>query len=218
MKVYSITITILFLISLGVILWPEPTTSEKELLNQRDNARIKAKRLEASQDLLQLQVDKLITRINDSKALVKRSEEKLSQAKVNEKVYLKRIKTLTLFLTDDQADSVIKDRFKDDPDSIEQKTIFEFARLDACDSLVKSQDSTLNAYRNQTIVTDSLLSTQQRMLSLSKYQINFLTSALSQDTKILEVKDKRLRKQGKKINVLGVCVPVALVVGLLVGL
>ena len=219
MKYYSIIITLALISCLIVIFWPkEPSKDESKLIDQRDDALVMADRKQKSYDSLSVIKSKIEARLIVSEAAVQRSEQALTKSEANAKVYLKRIKEQSLKMTDIQADSAIMHRYQSDPDSIPQKVYADLAKLDTCDSLQQSYDTLTRSYRNALSKADSLFLDQQKMLQLSRDQISNLYSALDKDNKIIEVKDKHVRRLRRQNKVLKIAAPILFIVGVLVAL
>lgn len=213
MKLYSIIITIILLtLTICYFLKPdEPSSGEKKLIDQRDEALMDARRLQAAYDLKAMHVKKLEGELLESKAVVKRSEQALDKAKDNEKVYLKRIKEQSLKMTDVQADSAVKSFFRDNPDSIDQKVYFDLAKLEQCDSVRLYQSRMISDLENESYQADSLLKVRNELISISKDQISDLYSALDKDSQIISNKDKQVRKLRRQKRLAVIALPVAVV-------
>lgn len=212
MKAYAIIITIALIACLTVIFWPSsPSTEKQTLINQRDDNLLQIVRKQKVIDSITTEVTRLKEEVVDSKADVKRSEDNLSKALHNEKVLLKQVKTLSLSMSEVQADSAIMERFKLDPDSLDQKTIYEFARLDECDSIRAQQDQAIFELRNYAMIADSSLLVLDNMNKLSRSQVSLLLSSLDIDKRVLENKDIENKKLKRRNRVLKVLVPVAVV-------
>lgn len=217
MKTIIAILSIAIIACIAIIFWPsEPTQETQSLLNQRDSALLKANTFKVKYDSFEVKVKGLKAELLTSKAQVKRSEEKLTQAKVKERIHLKQIKELTLMMSDIQADSALKYRFRFDPDSIDQKVLFELARLDECDSIRQYQTSLIQSLHNTLSKSDSLLLLQHEMDLLSRNEISFLHQALSQDNKIFESKDKQIKRLRRQKRLAIIAIPVALILGLIV--
>lgn len=201
MKYIAIIVIILCLVSCVVIIFQpnEPSSENKTLINQRDEALLQAKRLQAQYDLTAVILHKKEAELLESRRRVERSEKALEKAKQNEKVYLIRIKEQTRLMSDVEADSVIKRRYQSDPDSISQKVVVDLAKGDQCDSVRSHQDSVLSALRHQVVSQDSVSTLQQVLLKDSRDQVLNLNQALAVDDHFIKIQtkeNKSLRKQG----------------------
>lgn len=174
------------------------------------------KTLQSLYDLEGLKNNRLTAELLKSRAVVKRSEDQLNKAKANEKVYLKRIKEQTLIMSEIQADSVINSRYQY-RDSIPQKVVYDLARLDTCDSIRKYQSQVIDDLKVNLSLSDTLFHNSKKMLNLSRDQISLLQSSSQIDKHLIQIKDKENKKlrRGKRMAI--VAVPVALILGLVLG-
>lgn len=211
----SIIVILLIILIFGAGYWifkpVEPSDSELNLIHQRDSLHQEFKKLQVAYDITALLNSKKEAELLISRAQVKRSEDQLTKSKANERIYLKRIKEQTLAMSDVQADSVIKERFKQDPDSLGQKTVLEFARLDACDSVRVRQDSALYSLRLHQYGLESKVDLLDSLNNISRAQISVLVSSSQIDKQLIQSKDKQLKKLKRRERVLKIIVPVAFV-------
>lgn len=215
MKTTVTILSILVIILLGYIfLMPsEPKESELKIIHQRDSLHLEFKRLQAGYDLKAMHADKLKAELLESKAVVKRSEEKLTKSLANEKVYLKRIKEQTRLMSSIEADSIIRARYQD---SIPQKVVYDLARLDLCNSLRSSQDSLIQKFREMTSVSDSLNNQLKDLVENRNSAISNLQSSSDKADQIIQSKDKEIKKLKRRNKALKVLVPVAVVLTVIV--
>lgn len=219
MKTYSIIISLALIACLIVIFWPQsPDQETNDLLNQRDSALLQATRKQAAYDLLNITLKHKEAELSVSRAVVKRSEENLIRAKANEKRVLRLVKEQTRLMSDLQADSVILKHYQQDTDSIAQKIVYDLSRLDYCDSVRVSSDSLIHNLQQNQYLLASKSDLQDSLLSVSRGQVSNLYSALEKDNVIISNQDKTIKKQRKKVKILGVSIPIAFLAGLLIAL
>lgn len=217
MKNTLIIILLILLILAGAwyVFKPVPKSENEIALEAKSKAlKDSVKTLQSLYYLEGLKNKRLTAELLKSKAVVKRSEDQLNKAKANEKVYLKRIKEQTLAMSEIQADSAINSRYQSDPDSIPQKVVMELGKLDQCDIVRAAQDSTIHSMREYFLKVDQHSLNQQKMLELSRDQIDLLSSSSQIDKQLLQIKDKENKKlrRGKRLAI--VAVPVAFLIGL----
>lgn len=171
--------------------------------------------LQVNYDKKEKRVSVLEGELLESKAAVKRSDDALDKAKVNEKVYLRRIKEQTRLMSDARADSALRYRYRQNPDSIPQRVLYELARLDECDSVRSEQARTIASLNNYAVKADSALSVLDSMNKLSRDQISLLLLSQSKDIELISIKNKELRRQ-KRLKVLGfIAAPILVLVTVL---
>lgn len=194
-----------------VFLMPdEPETSELTVISQRDSLQIEFNKLQASYDLVSLLNSKKEAELIISLAAVKRSEEKLTQAKANEKRVLRLVKEQTRLMSDMQADSVLKSRYQYQ-DSILQRTVVDLLIGDVCKQIRHQQDSLLDTYRHEIQLQQEFSTNQKTMIEYSREQILILQSSSLKDQQLIDIKDKEIKKLKRREKILKIMVPVAVV-------
>lgn len=203
MKTLSLILAILLIsVILFEIYRPDHIPDSGKMVELQDSF----KRLQASKDLLALQINHLTTELSISRAAVKRSEDNLSNTKEKERIDLKVKKQAVLKMTEAQADSATKQRFISDPDSIPQKVEFDLEKLLWCDSVRAEQDRTIAALNTYVQKADSVTSSLDSMNTLLNDQVSVLNSSSA-------IKDKQIKKLKRRERVLKVAIPVAFVLG-----
>lgn len=214
-----IILSILFLLAGAWILFtPNSRGLEKEqqLIQDKEKLQQEFSKIEEKYKIKEKELAYKEAELLKAKAVVKRSEEKLTQAKANEKVYLKRIKEQTLLMSDVEADSVIRYRFRDDPDSIGQKILFQLAELDQCDSVRSYQGLVIQSFQEMTSVADSLNNQMKQLVENRNNAISVLQLSSSKDRQLIDIKTKENKKLRRGKRMAMVAVPVALLAGLLI--
>lgn len=187
---------------------------EQQLIQDKEKLMSEFSKIEEKYKIKEKELAYKEAELFKAKAVVKRSEEKLTQAKAKEKVYLKRIKEQTLLMSEVEAESAIKERFRNDPDSVPQKVVMSLAQLDQCDSVRSRQNLLIEHYAETLQKYDSLHQSFSQMDLYSREQISLLLLSSSKDRQLIDIKTKENKKlrRGKRMAI--VAVPVALLVGL----
>ncbi len=155
-----------------------------------------------------IKADSLEAVLLTQRAIIKRKEESLIKMQVRERIYLKAKKEEVLLLSEIQADSAIRYRYLQDPDSISQQVLIDLQKGDYCDSVRASQDILLTSLRQGQVLQDSVLQTYKDRNKISRHQIGLLLLSQDKDKELISIKNKEVNKQ-KRLKVLGFTLAVA---------
>lgn len=218
----TLIIILLILLILGgawYVFKPVPKSENEIRLEAKSKVlEDSVKTLQSLYDLEGLKNKRLTAELLKSRAVVKRSEDQLNKAKANERVYLKRIKEQTLAMSEIQADSVIRRHYKDHPDSIPQKIVYDIARIGQCDSVRAQQDHLISSLNTYVLKSDSARQVLDSMNILSRTQISVLQSSSQIDKKLLGIKDTKIKKTTRQNRFLkgGIVGAIGVIVALIV--